>query len=792
MQRWTPSLLLVYNASIYALLRAVSPHLLTNGDAARLGIHAWDFLSRQVWPFYIYHLYAPNPLIVFLHTLAFGVLGITLDALNGVTVGIGVFAGVAAYQAGSSLFRDEGSTTAHRAGLIAGLSFPLTTILVAFMNGGTEHTLLPLFSLIVVTALWRGLRSGHFIHFAMAGLLLGLSQYSYIVARALPVALLAALGLLALFYPRFRQRGRGLLLTMGVFALVALPQWIFFINAPAAFFARTNQNAGQFIFSQPDYLQLIGMKLASQLRMLGWAWDNPYNLSGRALLTPPLLIGLFLSIRRQPSALFGWLMALAFLGLELITYEDISPSATRLMGAIPFILLLSGHGLARLWRWLEQLSPKLGWLIPGLVIAFGVERHVDMVARVVPEFFSRPGVEWMGSLVDNAQAAYINTHTDEALLLVSSEYQRAPLAFLLAQQYPERAGGLNPPLREGERVKVILPEAPDRPTTDGPPANYIPDTWVLAKNGVLYFLPTTPNRVTLGDVSEVLYAYNGVTAARVFEGVWHGQGEAPIETSIAFQNGLELVGYNLTAFVPGQPLDVNIFWRVQNLLPADVQIFTQVLDKDGGKVAGIHDWLFHGVYRASAWRVGEVVPLSYRFDIPQELAPGGYRLVVGVMDVETEQNEQTVNGEDLGMVMRLKNPMPLLEITSANPSAATVGMLALEGYTLTPDPGKLRVQTVWYADQPPDFDYTLFVHVIDSQGNLIAQSDGEPHGGQYPTSLWAAGERVLDERELAVPAGEYQLFVGWYRWDTGERLPGMLGGVPLPDERVPLESIVIP
>ncbi|HRJ41640.1 MAG: hypothetical protein KJZ86_18060 [Caldilineaceae bacterium] len=51
MQRWTPSLLLVYNASIYALLRAVSPHLLTNGDAARLGIHAWDFLSRQVWPF---------------------------------------------------------------------------------------------------------------------------------------------------------------------------------------------------------------------------------------------------------------------------------------------------------------------------------------------------------------------------------------------------------------------------------------------------------------------------------------------------------------------------------------------------------------------------------------------------------------------------------------------------------------------------------------------------------------------------------------------------------------------
>jgi hypothetical protein len=236
MRRWTPLFLFFYNLSLYVILRAVSPHLLTGGDPARLGTHAWDFLVRQVWPFYIYHLYAPNPLIVFLHATAFAVFGITLDALNGVTIGVGLLAGVAAYQAGYSLFRDDDLTTAHRAGLIAGLSFPLTSILVAFMSGGTEHALLPLFSLTIVTALWRGLRTGHATHFALAGALLGLSQYSYIVARALPVALLGALGLLALFYPLYRQRWRGLLLMLGVFALVAGPQWAVFIERAAHVF----------------------------------------------------------------------------------------------------------------------------------------------------------------------------------------------------------------------------------------------------------------------------------------------------------------------------------------------------------------------------------------------------------------------------------------------------------------------------------------------------------------------------------------------------------------------------
>ncbi|HRE29432.1 MAG TPA: glycosyltransferase family 39 protein, partial [Anaerolineales bacterium] len=188
MRRWTPLLLVCFNIGVYLALRVAAPPTLTGGDPARLGIQAWDFLERQVWPFYIQHLFAPNPLIVYLHAAAFAVFGVTLDALNGVTIAAGILASVAAYRAGCALFHDEGPIVGHRAGLIAALSFPLISVLTTFAGGGTEHILLPLFALTVTAALWHGLRTGRTVSFVLAGVLLGVSQYAYIVARALPVA----------------------------------------------------------------------------------------------------------------------------------------------------------------------------------------------------------------------------------------------------------------------------------------------------------------------------------------------------------------------------------------------------------------------------------------------------------------------------------------------------------------------------------------------------------------------------------------------------------------------------
>ena len=73
-----------------------------------------------------------------------------------------------------------------------------------------------------------------------------------------------------------------------------------------------------------------------------------------------------------------------------------------------------------------------------------------------------------------------------------------------------------------------------------------------------------------------------------------------------------------------------------------------------------------------------------------------------------------------------------------------------------------------------DADYTVFIHLLDSEGQIAQQWDAPPTGGWYPTSFWAPGEVVRDGHELAfspqLAPGEYRLILGLYGAD-GARLP---------------------
>jgi hypothetical protein len=80
----------------------------------------------------------------------------------------------------------------------------------------------------------------------------------------------------------------------------------------------------------------------------------------------------------------------------------------------------------------------------------------------------------------------------------------------------------------------------------------------------------------------------------------------------------------------------------------------------------------------------------------------------------------------------------------------------------------------WRARGAISQDYTVFVHVLDAAGNLVAQQDNMPQSGHYPTSLWSPGEVVLDPYVLNLPGGAqggpYLLRIGLYDQQTGQRL----------------------
>ena len=77
----------------------------------------------------------------------------------------------------------------------------------------------------------------------------------------------------------------------------------------------------------------------------------------------------------------------------------------------------------------------------------------------------------------------------------------------------------------------------------------------------------------------------------------------------------------------------------------------------------------------------------------------------------------------------------------------------------------------WQAQQPVAGDFTIFVHLLDAQGQLIAQSDQRPAAGSSPTHRWQPGDVIRDSHQLPpLPDGGF-LYIGAYETATGQRLP---------------------
>lgn len=90
-----------------------------------------------------------------------------------------------------------------------------------------------------------------------------------------------------------------------------------------------------------------------------------------------------------------------------------------------------------------------------------------------------------------------------------------------------------------------------------------------------------------------------------------------------------------------------------------------------------------------------------------------------------------------------------------------------------PEPGELlRLSLRWAATKAIEGDYVIFVHVVDSEGVVVAQFDHAPQNTFRPTWTWEPGETIIDRVALRVPegAGEYSVRVGMYDWQEPAKL----------------------
>lgn len=110
-------------------------------------------------------------------------------------------------------------------------------------------------------------------------------------------------------------------------------------------------------------------------------------------------------------------------------------------------------------------------------------------------------------------------------------------------------------------------------------------------------------------------------------------------------------------------------------------------------------------------------------------------------------------------------------------------MFRLRGYDfhIGENSSTITLELYWQTLRQPDFNYSVFVHLIDESDSLIAQDDHAPgEARNYPPIVWQPGDIIIDEHEMEVssqlPSGTYRFRVGVYNWATGEQLPTFVNG----------------
>ncbi len=242
---------------------------------------------------------------------------------------------------------------------------------------------------------------------------------------------------------------------------------------------------------------------------------------------------------------------------------------------------------------------------------------------------------------------------------------------------------------------------------------------------------------------------------------WHLRGGAAIQDAVAHAEDGGLLLVNLPDRVAPPRSLYPYFSGGAILLPAQVS---------AGDIVGSHT----GMPRNDvALTVGSILaPVAYERTTYGPLADAG-------MLEPLLASGQTVLVADYSALpsVRLRRAGRVLESSPGALHARFGEALALRQARVLPAGSTVEVVLIWESTAPLDGAPTVFVHVVDSSGTLVAQGDGDPLAGLYPLNVWQPGTVVEDIRYLQLPEhGSFTITVGVWQPATGERLPAARTG----------------
>lgn len=554
-----------------------------------------------------------EPLFIYLLAPSIALLGRCSLAIRMVSAVLGTLTVPAAYLMTEALFD-------RRVGLLTAAVTAITLWPINLSRVGFRAVAMPLFVALTLWQLGRGLKTHRLGHFAAAGLLYGLSFYTYLPARFTLLALAAWVAYLVLT----RQHtisGREAL----AFGLAALAIATPLLGYLASHWSVALERSYQVSIFNPDIHG--GDPWGTLLRHTGRAllmfttrgdFIPRHNVPYRPVFDPALaaffLMGLIVAAQRFREPSYG--LALIWLGVMLlptILAED-APHFLRAVGVLPVAFVFPALGLGMTWELFHRrASARSATVFVGCVLALGLAftyrdyfiRHARSEAATYN--FETGAVELAEGIND-----FLALKGERRVYLARRLWKSWAAIRFLVPPSPNLAilgEGVEPP--PGEVMLILSPYEENRAALDLLPLG----ATIAVREGAM-------ERGDLEPEPRLLY----VTVLAI------PGDQAPRNVGAGFEEGIVLLGYEEDR--TDDELRLRLFWGATGPIKADYTVFVHVT-RDGDLIAQDDAQPAGGHYSTSLWRPGDTVVDEHLLRLPEPFDPAAHRVIVGLYRLGT-------------------------------------------------------------------------------------------------------------------------------------------------------------
>lgn len=284
----------------------------------------------------------------------------------------------------------------------------------------------------------------------------------------------------------------------------------------------------------------------------------------------------------------------------------------------------------------------------------------------------------------------------------------------------------------------------------------------------------------------------------------------PNPSSIIYGDTIELVGYYSPSPRAVRAGSINLFayWRLLKPTTRNYNLRIEVFSRNNTSLELVRESPpALGSFPTSQWQLGDLYGEGFFLPI-WEKTPAPTVAVFRMTWIDAETGAilpamcigQPCESR-LGQVPIEVDAPTANHLIAENTSVARfvgVGTLLRASITRPIQRGKpMTLNIIWQADHDHIRAHKVFLHLLDSHNNPVAQMDFEPRHGDYPVEFWRKNEVIPDVIEMLLPANltdsDYTLILGMYDSETQVRPTALdMTGKILPDGVLQIAQIHLP